>query len=434
VSGLTLSFRGSWSFDEVREALGDGLAALGDAPGPWEEVSRRALEDRNCAGLAFEGTWRRGEATVAMSAVNGPGDPYNGYGYDLKITLDAPRLTLLWRGGSMDGRVYELDLRRELTAAEFRALRAALAGRLGGDGSDRGRVAVANVEALVGGDGGLQREILTAALAQTAAADNARPALMKWKAALLAGAVADRLRACPADLDAWTEALGSPPEGFSAARLAAGCARLAPWDPSRPQHRLAPAWQWLPALGGSGEAPPGWRQLDDGADPTWTRPHLARNVAQALYGLDPDHAAEVPIGRRTLGEEAHGGALARARWAEGALPRAHVAWALRQGTQLAPHATVDWIWGDGDDDVLVLASRWQPEPVAPPAMFVSGTEAFQATVMAALRREEPFPWRPVARPLERLCARPPEPTEGSGPTAEGLAAAVTAAPQGPRSG
>ncbi|MFO0610119.1 MAG: hypothetical protein U0324_43570 [Polyangiales bacterium] len=398
MSRLTLSFGGQWTFDEVREALGDGLTALGEPPGPWAETSRRALDDPNGAGRAFEGVWRRGEATLAMSAVAGPGDPYNGYGYALRVALDAPRLTFFWSGGSLDGRVDAFLLSAELTPEGFRALRAALAARLGGDLSDFGRTAAANLEALADVDPALQREVLAAALAQTPPSNHAWATLLKWKAALLGGSLAERLRACPADLGAWTEALASPPEAFPAARVAAVCARLAPWDPSRPAHRLAPAWRWLPALGGEAEAPPGWRQLDDGADPPWVRVNLAANVARALCGFGPDDAPEADVGWRALDAATRGGATARARWGGGALPRVHVTWVQRPAEGLAPIATVDWVWGDGDDDVLVLAARRLPEPASPVAMFLSGTEAFRAAAMGALHHEEPFAWRSLARP------------------------------------
>jgi len=90
MSELTLSFGGQWTFDAVREALGDGLTALGDPPGPWVETSRRPLDDPNGVGRAFEGAWRRGEATLAMRAAHLHGDPRDGHGYVNSIALDAP--------------------------------------------------------------------------------------------------------------------------------------------------------------------------------------------------------------------------------------------------------------------------------------------------------------------------------------------------------
>ncbi|MFO0610120.1 MAG: hypothetical protein U0324_43575 [Polyangiales bacterium] len=410
MSELGLSYRGSWAFDEVREALGDGLTALGDTPEPWAEVSRRALEDLTGAGHAFEGVWRRGEATLSMRAAHQHGDPRDGHGYVNSITLDSPRLSFRWSGTSWEARIDALSLTAPLTPAAFRALRAALAKRLGGDVSDEGWTALANVEALADVDAALQREVLAAALAQTPSPGGPWPSLLKWKVAILGGTLAERLDACPADLDAWTEALASPPEGFPFARVAAVCARLAPWDPSRPAHRLAPAWRWLPALGGDGEAPPGWRQLDDGADPPWVRPSLAANVARALGASG---ASEANVGWRALDAATRGGATARAHWGGGALPRVHVTWVQRPAEGLAPIATVDWVWGDGDDDVLVLAARRLPEPASPAAMFLSGTEAFQAAAMEALHRWEPFAWRPAARPLARAFAAPRAPSSGA---------------------
>lgn len=384
---LQLSFRGTYSFDLVRDALGDALTALGDAPAPWEAVTRRALDDRNGAGLAFEGVWRRGDATLTMSASTGEanGNPRDGYGYDTVVSLASPRLAFTLQGGSMDAAVNGLDVSPALGPDAFRAVRAALAARLSHDESDRGWAAVANVEALDGVDRALQVEILTAALACSDPSDSSGVALQRWNERLLGGGLAERLRACPVDLDGWAEALASPPEGFSVARIAAVCARLAPWDASRPQHHLAAAWQWLPALGGRGEAPKGWRQLDDGANPTWARVGLAQELARAVLGLDVGAAGEVSLGHRTFDDGSRGGAMGRAAWGAGELPRAHVAWTRRHEGRVEPVATVDWIWGEGPDDVAVLASRRLPAPPSPVGLFVAGTDDFCAAVMRALR-------------------------------------------------
>lgn len=415
MSQLRLSFRGTYSFDLVREALGDALTALGDAPAPWVGVTRRALDDRNYAGIAFEATWTRGDATLTMSATNddASGNPRDGYGYDIAVALASPRLALTYRSGSMDGSVSGLHVPLALAPEAFRAARAAMAKRLDRDESDRSWAAVANVEALDGVDHALQVEILTAALANGDASDSARVELMKWKEKLLGGALSERLRECPVDLDAWTKALASPPEGFSPERITAACARLAPWDLSRPQHPLAQAWRWLPALGGEAEAPSGWVQLDDGADPTWERQGLASQLARALFGLDPGVTSEVALGHRAFDDHTHGGATGRAVWGDGELPRAHVAWTRRKEKRFDALATVDWIWGDGADDVVVLASRCQPAPPSPVAMFLAGTDTFRAAVMRALHAIEPFAWRPTPHPLERPFAHAHAPARGS---------------------
>ncbi len=423
---LRLSFRGTYSFDLVREALGDALTALGDATAPWVGVTRRALDDRNYAGIAFEATWRRGDATLTMSAANddASGNPRDGYGYDVAIVLESPRLAFTYRSGSMDGSVSGIHVPLALAPESFRAARAALAKRLDRDESDRSWSAVANVEALDGVDRTLQVEILCAALANADPSDSARVELMKWKEKLLGGGLGERLRECPVDLDAWTKALTSPPEGFSLARISAACARLAPWDPSRPQHPLAAAWQWLPALGGDGKAPTGWAQLDDGANPTWERPGLASQLVRAVLGLDPGATSEVSLGHRTFDDHTHGGATGRAAWGAGELPRAHVAWARRKEKRFDTLATVDWIWGDGPDDVVVLASRRAQKPPSPVAMFLAGTDTFRAAVMRALHTIEPFAWRPTPRPMERPFARAHAPARGSRKEVRALFAAL----------
>lgn len=423
---LRLSFRGTYPFDLVREALGDALTALGDAPAPWVEVTRRALDDRNYAGAAFEGTWRRGDATLTMSAAtsDASGNPRDGYGYDTAVVLESPRLAFTSNGGSMDGAVNGLHVSLALTPEMFKTARTALAKRLDRDESDRSWTAVANLEALDGVDRALQVELLTAALANDDPSDSARVELMKWKEKLLGGGLVERLRECPVDLDAWTKALASPPEGFSREHILTVCARLAPWDPSRPQHPIARAWQWLPALGGDGEAPPGWVQLDDGANPTWERPGLASQLALALLGLGAGASSEVSLGHRTFDDHTHGGATGRASWSEGQLPRVHVAWVRRQAKRFDALATVDWLWGDGPDDVVVLASRRQPAPPSPAAMFLAGTDAFRAAVMRALHAIEPFAWRPTPRPMERPFARARPPAKGSRKAVRALFAAL----------
>jgi len=418
---LHLSFRGTYSFDLVREALGGVLTALGDPSAPWVEVTRRALDDRNYAGRAFEGVWRRGDATVTMSAstAEASGNPRDGYGYDTAVALESPRLAFTSRSGSMDDTVSGLYMSLALAPEVFRVVRAALAGRLSQDESGRSWSAVANIEALDGVDRGLQVELLTAALASGDPSDGARVELMKWKEKLLGAGLAERLLECPADLEAWTKALASPPEGFSLAQIVAVCARLAPWDGSRPQHRLAAAWQWLPALGGTGEAPQGWLQLDDGANPTWERLALAGEFARSVLGLGVGTAAEVMLGRRAFDDDTHGGATGSAAWGAGEHPRAHVAWARRRKARFDSLATVDWIWGEGPDDVVVLASRRQPAPPSPVAMFVAGTDEFCAAVMRGLHALEPFAWRPTARPLE-------QPFAGARPHATGAREGVRA--------
>ena len=423
---LRVAFQGSFAFDDVREAIGDALTALGDAPAPWEQVSRVALDDRNYAGLAFEGTWRRGEATLSMSASTdaSSGNPRDGYGYDTVVALASPRLAFRCSGGSSDGLLSGLYITLPVEPETFRRFRAALAAKLGHDATDQSWNAVANVEALDSVDRALQEELLRAALKCDGPSDHARAELMKWSERLLGAGLGERLRACPADLDAWTRCLASPPDGFTRERLTRGCARLAPWNPVDPQHPLAPAWRWLPALGGDGRAPEGWRQLDDGQNPTWERAGFASRLARSLLGLDG--AGEVPLGHRRLADGTRGGATARAAWTSAELPKAHVSWSQRPAKGFDTLATVDWLWGDGADDVVVLAARRRPSP-SPMAMFVSGSEAFRAAAMRALHALEPFAWRPVARPMQRPFARARPRAKGTRREVRSLLTALTEA-------
>ncbi len=408
---LVLQLDGVHTFDEVREGLGAALDALGEPPAEWVVVQERGLEDRNGSGLAFERTWRRGRATLGAAARSGAGNPRDGYGYDLTLALDAPSWSFRWAGGAMDARLYGLHLPFVGPPDAFRAARSALAAALGGDRSGRGASAVENLRALDGVDTALQRELLIEALRHSSPSEPTHAELLRWKERVLGSELAERLVESPADLEAWERASGSPPAGFTHEQIRGVVARLAPWDPARAAHPLADSWRWIPALGGDGAAPAGWRQLDDGVSPTWERPALASGLVRAL---DPELAgrASLGIGTARLDGGLVGAAGARAIGAPPRL-RAHVSWTVTEPMSLAAHATVDWIWGEGPDDVAVLASRRRPEPPAPVALYLAGTEAFQASVLRALHSMEPFAWRPVAQPLVGPFAAPRPAPSGS---------------------
>lgn len=422
MSRMVLHFDGVHTFDEVREGLGAALDALGEPSAEWVVVHDRALVDRNGAGLAFERTWRRGEATLEAAARSGAGNPRDGYGYDLSLALDARPWSFRWAEGAMDARLYGLRVPFEGPPEAFCAARAAMAAALGGDLSGRGASAVENLGALEGVDTALQRELLLEALRHSSASEQAHAALLRWRERLLGSDLAARLVESPADLEAWERASRSPPAGFSGEHVRAVLARLAPWDPARPAHPLAAAWSWIPALGGGGSAPAGWRQLDDGVNPTWERPALANGL---VHALDPELAARasLAVGGARLERGLVGGASARAVGGR-PLPRMHVSWIVTEPAHFAPHATVDWIWGEGLDDVAVLASRSKPGPPAPVALYLAGTKSFRVRVLRALHAMEPFAWRLVARPLEGAFAAARPAPRGSREEVAALLAAL----------
>lgn len=411
---FTLDFGGRYTFEDVRGALADALTALGAPPGPWVPESQEALPDLNGGADAFRGAWRRGEATLVMSAACGDGNPRDGYLYATEVALRSPWLTVTHRGYCHEAQVSGLRLTLDGGVEAFRAARAALAARLPGDASDQEEAAVANLAALDGVDRRLQEQVLAAALAAPRRSDRVRQRLMEWKARLFGEDLGEQLRTCPTQPDAWRRALArveadpaATVAGLGRAQLAEGLARLAPSEPEGLAHRLAPAWRWLPELGGDGALPAGWWQLDDGENPTWFRHRLPSELANAVLALDGAYAGTLAF--RALPDGRRGGLVVRLAWAAGGRPRVHATWSLRQDT--TELANVDWLWGEAEDDLVVLVARRAPP--LPVAMFLSGRDDFRRAVMAALYDIAPFAWRPAVDPRGAPFATPRPPAQGT---------------------
>lgn len=413
---LLLHFAGHLPTETLRDGIGRALDALGAPRGAWVLEEELALEDRNGAGRAGVRRWRRGDARLLVRAESGEGNPRDGYGYDVTLALEGPRWAFRVTSGSMDGSFWDVRLPWDGDTAGFRAVRRALGEAFSTLGPDVDRTARAdtatqNLAALEGRDAALQSEILREALAHTRPEDHAHAELLRWRERLLGTRLRARLEESPADLDAWERAREAPPSGWALEAIEAVVARLAPYETS--SHALASAWRWIPWLGGDGRAPTGWRQLDDGVNPTWARPALAAHLVRAL---DPDLARVASISDGRAADRPPRGVVETwARWPDGApgstsLPRARVRFThVERPLDFVGAAFIDWIWGDGAEDLALLAQRLEPSPPSPPALFLAGSTSFQRRVLGALHALEPFAWRPVAEPLV-ASFRPPRPT------------------------
>ncbi len=357
------------------------------------------------------------------------GNPRDGWGYELAITLEVAEaegtVRIQHAQGSSGVELQRLSLEVEAAPtparrrSTFESVRATLLPSLGRHGlaarDETGSPmrAWANVTVVSHTDRDFAIALADEALA---ALPTKEPDDREWRGRLLEARaqlgpvpelLGERLESAPASLDAWRSALGSPPDGVTKKQITRAIARLAPYDREAVEAtelaKVAGVWLEHPlwvSSGGSG----GWTELSEAqastepvrsvpADSGWLHaedaagvlnrhrasPAIVRALLPGLVGPDPDGA---PLG---------GGASQRCmRHARREGPSLLASVELEQ-VRGPEHRRWTFLFGAGPTDVLVVLQVLVTTPgaygnveVGPPWMVRAlGSKAWVAKAVRA---------------------------------------------------
>ena len=406
-----LYFRGSANWEELRSAWSEVVTALRGTSSEWQQVEKSETEDIWVPSPPFETLWKQPGAIWRESVRRGSGNPRDGYGYDMKGTLELETADGLVKvrlaGSSWEPRPDRLDLWvYGASPAQVVSIRTALRGALGAERDISGKpwIAQDNVRYAMAVD----RDVARRWLGESLSGGKPEGAAYGWAALLslkeeLDGPSAKRLdrrlREAPQDVSAWERALVELPPAWSRERVTAILHRLRPYDPKA----KSPPWDRVEPNSGP------WRRLENGIGPSGSENPLVWNLTRALFpGLvesDSHFVAPEKVGQVILSADI------RAVWADSRdeLPLALVCrTALRKSrrrTAKNPIASSGscrqgwWLYGEEAGDVVRLVMEWtrykNTKLHLGVALAVSGSETFRLRVEKAIEEVTPYRFDPI---------------------------------------
>ena len=414
---LTLEFTLPRQTARTRPLFVAMARALLDAPVEPREVHREALDDPNGLGACFREEWSCEGVRYLEEVVAGEGNPRDGYGYHSEARL------VLERGGGESvlratDSSYGPGLSRLLVSCagvdleDLQVLRATLRLELG-EGADRTSepsTALGNARQLVeAGDMGGAVSLVREALAASSAQKRGHAQLLSWLAKADPDAVElrKRLRESPADVDAWREALLSPPKGYSVGRIARSLALLCPFDATRVRGPwLAhPSWP-LPTPEGLEVPEAVWYTVH--VPSTYLSGGFERGLCKVLSGLELDVDAFEVFGGLVEGKEGLNCAVNRAVRRTRRGLRSWVTLSARVVSDDPPMRAVGWmtrrevVWkwicGPAEGDLLLVARASWPVPHEAYAITwcAMGSDDFRQAVDSAVANATPYRVHPVS--------------------------------------
>lgn len=393
---------------------------------------RTEQEDLNGADACFTARWSDGPITWTESVTTASGNPRDGYGYSIELTLVLPTHQLKVNTGGWDPVPSPLTIEVNCTASEWLALREVLRRELGRE-NDQGFapwIAASTLDELArGGELAAALELAKEALARANPTDSERAKLITWIAAndFASGGTAMRVKEAPAVLEGWLEL-----ERQGDTTLTETFARLCPFELNRWRAAGLATAPWFdhPAWPFEREAAPEgtWRNVH--FRPGIIGPGLAARLGKELTGWETgtdwnDHPGESLPGVEGWRWEVS----RRARYADGSrVPVVHVSvhgvrrspeeWELPFADQYARdyREMIRWSWITGlrSGDVSLLVERSLPIPdrglgVVAIAFNVIGSEEFRSRAQAAITKLTHLKWHPVPRNASVEPWKRPEP-------------------------
>lgn len=414
---LYFQFTPPRSRDVIRGAFAAMASTLLGRTVVLQQVEHRKEEDRNGLGYCFFARWADGDVTYEESLLHASGNPRDGWGYALTLTLTLPGHTLRTEGS--DDPLPWLGIQIDGGGRVWLQLRETLRRELGAD-SDRSAEPWIAYEVLpvLAAEGELTAALVLARESLALPDKNAshREDIVAWLAANdpASGGPAMRVKEAPGALDGW---LALERSGDST--LSEAFARLCPFDLKRWRAAgLSPGpWFSHPAwpLERDASAPGEWKTIHLTADHVW--PSVVDTLSKALTGWAPSTDWHDVHGESHDGLEGwRWHSSRRARVPDGAkLPVVHATlsgvrrdpeqwsldWSELRSLKLKETLTWSWIGGPKTGDALVIVSRelpkrryGTPEPAAI-AFTVVGSAEFRERAEAAVIKETHYRWYPV---------------------------------------
>ncbi|MFT3711607.1 MAG: hypothetical protein QM817_28555 [Archangium sp.] len=380
------------SLERVRALFETMAATLSGRPVSFTQESKVSTYDPNHADGCFDAKWRDGDLTFTESISGADGNPRDGYGYYMALTLEVGGVKKLSASGFSSSPAPDvLNLTLTSTAGDWLRLRELMRREVG---VERDRcltpLIIRDVAKALSSEGQLDTALSLAreCLARSAPTDYAREELVAWLAAndVMAGGPSMRAREAPMVLDAWLEL-----ERGGDTTLGETFARLCPFDRAR-----WPAAPWF--------AHPLW-PLERGApvESEWFTVHLSAGHVRTglVYAVSHELTAwEWPKDwsdvsgetvKRADGWSWHVSRMAKFREVHSTHPTVQVSLlGMRaEGTNFVGKVQWSWIPGVESGDVLLIVEQELPRP---------GAITFTAVGSAAFRQRA----EEVVRQLTRL--------------------------------
>lgn len=382
-----------------------------------QRTEYRGEDDRNGEGLCFVAKWTDGPITYEESLLNGSGNPRDRWGYELRLTLTLPQVTLRAGGDQGDFRSFTVVL--EGTGRQWLALRKTLRRELGekNDRSSTPWIAHEVLPALTAeGEAAEALALGRESLAGSEKKELYRDQIVAWLAANdpSSGGPAMRVREAPGVLEGWLAL-----ERSGDTSLTEVFARLCPYELTRWKAAGLPPGPWFahPAwpLDRDPSDPGPWKTIHLTADHVW--PSFVNSLSAALVGWSVGTDWQDVAGDWREGVDGwHWRTARRARVPVGAtLPVVHVTlsgvrrepdewkldWEELMSRKFKETLTWSWIGSQRTGDALVIVERALPKrPNGTPesagiTFTVVGTSEFRERAEAAVIATSHLRWYPV---------------------------------------